>query len=220
MTEPQGLLTDPRPLRRDAAENRERLLAAAATVFARDGLAASVEEIARVANVGMGTLYRRFPTKEALIEELVRQQLTDLINAAEGANSLPDGQGLEAFLWEAGRLLQASSGCLARLWTETATAPLVQGLRALIAQLLTQSQLQGRIRDDIALPDISLLLWGLVGVITISHSAAPSAWRRALELSIAGLRPSPELLIYPILTAEQMDAISQRGNAPPTDTNR
>ncbi len=211
MTEQQGLLTAPRPLRRDAAENRERLLAAAATVFARDGLAASVEEIARVANVGMGTLYRRFPTKEALIEELVRQQLTDLIDAAQLATSLPDGQGLETFLWAAGRLLEAGSGCFARLWIETATAPLVGELRALIAQLVSQGQRHGRIRDDIALPDVSLLLWGLNGVITISHAAAPTAWRRALELSIAGLRPSPARLVHSMLTPQQMDTISHRG---------
>src|SRR5579862_7354952 len=96
--------TPNRPLRRDAAENRERVLSAAATVFARDGLAASVEEIAQVAGVGMGTLYRRFPTKEALIEELVRQQLTAIIDAAVLAAAQPDGEGLEAFLWATGQL--------------------------------------------------------------------------------------------------------------------
>jgi len=212
MTEQSGVVvTDPRPLRRDAAQNRERLLAAAAAVFAKDGLAASVEEIARVAGVGMGTLYRRFPTKEALIEELVRQQLTDLIDAAELATSLPDGQGLETFLWDAGRLLQAGSGCLARLWIETGTAPLVGELRALMGHLLAQGQERGRIRGDIAVPDISLLLWGLNGVITVSHTAAPTAWRRALELSVAGLRPSPESLLQPMLTRHEVDAIGQRG---------
>src|ERR1700685_427020 len=89
----------PRQLRRDAAEHREPLLDAATQVFASQGLNASVEEIARVAGVGMGTLYRRFPTKEALIEELVRQQLVDVIDAGDTAKRLPDGVGLEAFLW-------------------------------------------------------------------------------------------------------------------------
>jgi len=199
-----------RPLRRDAAENRERVLDAAAAVFARDGLAASVEEIARVAGVGMGTLYRRFPTKEALIEELVRQQLTDLIDAATMAGGAPDGEGLEGFLWAAGHLLQARSGCLGRLWTEAGTAPLVEQVRRLIAELVTRGQAHGRIRSDIALPDITLLLWGLNGVISISHAVAPTAWCRSLELSIAGLRPSSEALVHPILSSEQMDVISQQ----------
>jgi AcrR family transcriptional regulator len=60
-----------RPLRRDAIENRRRVLDAAATVFAAHGLDAPVEEIAHAAGVGMGTLYRRFPNKEALIEQLM-----------------------------------------------------------------------------------------------------------------------------------------------------
>jgi AcrR family transcriptional regulator len=199
-----------RPLRRDAAENRERVLDAAAAVFARDGLAASVEEIARMAGVGMGTLYRRFPTKEALIEELVRQQLTDLLDAASLAAATPEGKGLESFLWAAGHLLQARSGCLGRLWTEAGTAPLVEQLRMLIAELLQQGQVHGRIRSDIALPDITLLLWGLNGVISVSHAVAPTAWRRSLELSIAGLRPSSEALVHPILASHQMDAISRQ----------
>jgi len=78
-----------------------------------------VEEIARVAGVGMGTLYRRFPTKKPSSKNWFRHQLTDLIDAAELAGLPPDGQGLEAFLWAAGHLFEARSGCLARLWTET-----------------------------------------------------------------------------------------------------
>jgi len=88
------------------------------------------------------------------------------------------------------------------------TAPLVSQLRGLIAELLIEGQEHGRIRRDIALPDITLLLWGLNGVITVSHTAAPPRGRRALELSIAGLRPSSEPLIHPMLTTQQMDAIS------------
>lgn len=78
-------------LRRDAAENRQRLLDAAATVFSARGLDVGVDEIARVAGVGVGTLYRRFPTKDALISELVRQVLEDFVALARDACSAPDG---------------------------------------------------------------------------------------------------------------------------------
>ncbi|MDQ1718021.1 MAG: hypothetical protein QOE89_1974, partial [Pseudonocardiales bacterium] len=71
MTERNAAPIAARPLRRDAAENRERLLDAAIQVFAEHGLDAGVDEVARVAGVGTGTLYRRFPTKQALIDELV-----------------------------------------------------------------------------------------------------------------------------------------------------
>jgi AcrR family transcriptional regulator len=64
----------------------------------------------------MGTLYRRFPTKEALIEELVREQLADIRDAGVVAQRLPDGMGLEVFLWQTGKLLAARCGCLSRLW--------------------------------------------------------------------------------------------------------
>src|ERR1700712_3398065 len=88
----------PRPLRRDAAENRARILLAAGRVFDARGLDAGVEEIAREAGVGMGTLYRRFPTKDALIEALVRDLLEAIIAIADDAAAQPDGEGLEHFL--------------------------------------------------------------------------------------------------------------------------
>jgi AcrR family transcriptional regulator len=84
ITDDSGADGTVQPLRRDAARNRKRLLEAAAEVFAEQGLQASVDDVARVAGVGMGTLYRRFPTKDALIDELVRELLTeDLQDARE-----------------------------------------------------------------------------------------------------------------------------------------
>src|ERR1700729_1019197 len=90
----------PRPLRRDAAENRDRLLAAASRVFAEQGLDAGVADIAREAGVGMGTLYRRFPTKDALIDALVEDLLEAIIDLASEASEQPGGHGLEQFLWQ------------------------------------------------------------------------------------------------------------------------
>ena len=110
-----------RPLRKDAAENRERLLQAAAQVFAEQGLEASVEEVARVAGVGMGTLYRRFPTKEALIAELVAQLQQEFIDDARRAMQVPDGFGLETFLHDAARRQASHRGCLPRLWNSAST---------------------------------------------------------------------------------------------------
>ena len=86
-----------RPLRSDAAKNRERLLKAAGQVFEEQGLEASVADVARAAGVGMGTFYRRFPSKEALIEALVTEVLTETIAMAKEAAGQPDGSGLEYF---------------------------------------------------------------------------------------------------------------------------
>ena len=85
-------------MRSDAQKNRERLLVAAGQVFEEKGLEASVADVARVAGVGMGTLYRRFPSKEALIEALVSEVLEATIAMAREAAARPDGTGLEHFL--------------------------------------------------------------------------------------------------------------------------
>jgi AcrR family transcriptional regulator len=205
------VLPERRPLRRDAAQHREQLLEAAARLFATQGLSTSVEEIARLAGVGMGTLYRRFPTKEALIEELVREQLCEVVKAATVAKQLPDGLGLEAFLWRVGELFAARGGCLSRLWTEANTATLVEEVRHLMRELLADSQQHGRIRPDAVVADVSLVIWSLFGVIDTAQAAAPQAWRRALELFIGGLRSSGAPLVEPAPTPREMrNIIKQR----------
>src|SRR3954449_13048651 len=77
-------------LRRDAERNRERILAAAADAFAEGGLAVTMDEIARRAGVGVGTIYRRFPDKELLIEALFEQRIDELVALAEAAREEPD----------------------------------------------------------------------------------------------------------------------------------
>jgi AcrR family transcriptional regulator len=211
----EDVLLEQRPLRRDAAEHREQLLDAAAHVFATRGLEASVEEIARHAGLGIGTLYRRFPTKEALIEELVRQQLSDIIAAGVAAKQLPDGAGLEAFLWRVGELLAARRGCLARLWTAANTANLIDEARRLMRELLADSQRHRRIRPDAFVSDISLAIWSVMGVIETAQTAAPQAWRRALEVFLAGLRPCDSNLVEPAPTPRQIDAIVKLRSSQP-----
>ncbi|MGW3248547.1 TetR/AcrR family transcriptional regulator [Streptomyces sp. NPDC001070] len=88
-----------RPLRADAQRNEDRLLKAAAAAFARDGAAASVKDIAREAGVGVGTLYRRFPSKELLIEATYRHEVQVLCEAApELAASLPPADALRTWM--------------------------------------------------------------------------------------------------------------------------
>ena len=99
-----------RPMRSDALKNRERLLVAAGRVFEEKGLEASVADVARAAGVGMGTLYRRFPSKEALIEALVSEVLEATIAMAQDAAARPDGTGLEHFLRRRARIRRSTSG--------------------------------------------------------------------------------------------------------------
>jgi len=176
-------------LRRDAAENRRRLLDSAGRVFADQGLDASVEEIARAAGVGMGTLYRRFPTKEALIQELVDELINEAVTAAEGALDLGGGRGLEAFLLEVCELQATRRGLHLRLWCDE-RGPKRDRARELLGRLLAQAKAAGVIREDVTAPDISLLLLTLGLVIERTEPSVPGVWRRVLEIVIAGMRPS------------------------------
>src|ERR687884_292227 len=93
-----------RPLRADAARNRDRVLQAARDAFAQAGLDVGVEEIARRAGVGKGTLYRRFPTKEALVQAIVQDRLDELEAIAARCQAVPDaGEGFAQFLSEGAR---------------------------------------------------------------------------------------------------------------------
>ncbi|MDV6271130.1 TetR/AcrR family transcriptional regulator [Rhodococcus globerulus] len=181
-------------LRRDAAENRRRLLEAAAHVFAEHGLDASVEDVARQAGVGMGTLYRRFPTKEALISELVRQLITDLVAVANEALTLNDGTGLEKVLYRTGEINASHRGCLTRLWRDYDTRALSEEFRAAVSELLERAKKRNRIRFDVTATDIDLVFWSIRGVIQMTRGVTDVGWRRHLAIVLAGLRPDREAL--------------------------
>ena len=199
------MTTTERPLRADAARNREQILAAARQVFAEEGLGASVEEIARVAGVGMGTLYRRFPTKEDLVDELVQSTLHRFALLAEQARAQPDGNGLEGFLRAASALQADNRGCLPRLWAGSADNELVAAARRSIAALLVQAKAYGRVRQEVTGTDVTVILWSLRGVIESSGATALTVWKRHLELIIAGLRPSVKPLRSSALSRVQLN---------------
>jgi AcrR family transcriptional regulator len=198
-----------KPLRRDAAANRAKILDAALKVFAEHGLDGSVEQVAGLAGVGMGTLYRRFPTKQALVDELIGSARRELLDLARDSARRPDGTGLEELLLRAGQLQAERIGCLQRIWDHSdAELDAMQDFRQTVRGLLSQAQRHGRIRDDIASTDIYLLLWSLRGVIETTRAVAPAIWRRHLQVMIAGLRPtnaSPfadELTVRPLTEAQ------------------
>jgi AcrR family transcriptional regulator len=196
-----------RPLRRVAEQNRQRLLDAASEVFAARGLEASVEEIARTAGVGMGTLYRRFPTKDALISALVHDVLTTMLKLAEEGAERCDGIGLEYFLEAASAYQAAHRGCLPRLWDAGSEHDLVQEIRRLIDAMLSDAQAHGRVRADITNADVTIALWAVRGIIETTQARAPEAWQRHLDVYIAGLRPAAEPLPDRVVSREKLDEL-------------
>ena len=172
-------------LRRDAAANRERLVIAALDVFNTEGLDAGVELIAQRAGVGVGTLYRRFPTKDALIEYLVDELLADMTEQAAVARGVPGGNGLEEYVRQLADQLSAHRGCLPRMWDNDRDHT---ELRRRISLLVRDAKAAGVIRSDITREDITTVVWSLRGVIESAGADAARCCQRHLNYVFAGMR--------------------------------
>src|SRR4051794_40778532 len=150
------------PLRADAARNRTRILDAAREAFARSGLDVGVEEIARRAGVGKGTLYRRFLTKEALVQAIVQDRLDELEAIAARCGEVPDaGEGFAQFLSEAARMQATDQGFLdvvASHMGDILSPDQHRRLLGILAGPLLRAQAAGQVRDDLVVADVPLLL--------------------------------------------------------------
>jgi AcrR family transcriptional regulator len=198
-------------LRRDAAANRERILDAARRLFANHGLEASMDEIARAAGVGSGTLYRRFPTKEALLDAILGDVLDRYYAFAQEALQQDDAfGGLELLLERSVRLQLENRAFLdilaLRLRDEPQLAEARERIRPLVDQLVTRGQEQGTLRADLAPADVQVLLWQLGRVIETTATRGSELWRRYLALMLDGLRAeAARTLPHPPPTVAQID---------------
>jgi AcrR family transcriptional regulator len=186
-----------RPLRRDAERNRGRILTAAADAFATGGLAVTMDEIARRAGVGVGTVYRRFPDKELLIEALFDARIDELVALAEVARDEPDPfAGLVRF-FETFLAVQAADRGLKDVVLGTArgagrAARARDRIGPIVDELLARARDAGRVRPDLAASDLAVIQFMLGAVIDFTHDVAPETWRRLLAIVLDGLRPRPD----------------------------
>ncbi|MCP2328841.1 AcrR family transcriptional regulator [Hamadaea flava] len=184
-------MTPDPPLRADARRNRERLLAAAEQVFAEQGVTASTEDVARVAGVGVGTVFRHFPTKEQLIEAVYHARLARLAELADRlADSADPGAAFAEFFSttvEGAATKNALVEALSRAGVDTA-APEVGGwVRRALGVLLARAQQAGAVRPDVTVPDLLGLLVGTSRAV--EHlSGDPEARVRVVEVVLDGLR--------------------------------
>jgi AcrR family transcriptional regulator len=175
-----------RPLRADARRNRERVLKAARAVFSARGRDAHLEDVARRAKVGVGTVYRHFPTKEALLEALAREQFELITEWAREAQEAPDAwEALQALLWR-GAELQASDRALMEAVAEfkPSVARQSEDLRGCVDRLIARAIEQGAVRPDATGDDVRLMMCGLGSVMQM----AGEGWRRYLTVMLDGLR--------------------------------
>jgi len=183
-----------RPLRADARRNRERILESARLVFAESGAEAQIDDIARRAGVGVGTVYRHFPTKEALMAELGRQKFRLFADRAREA--LEQGGDPFAALIDVMRrnaetaardvgTQQALAGAGADVWIHARAEQ--EELIALTDELIARARSAGTIRADVRATDIGMLMCGVCSSMGLHVPGFD--WHRHLELVIDMLAP-------------------------------
>jgi AcrR family transcriptional regulator len=183
-----------RPMRSDARRNRELVLAAAEDVFSEMGLRAQVEEVARRAGVGVGTVCRHFPTKQALVEAVLEAMYESLLQDARRALEQPDpGKAFHTFFHALSEFQARHRALAEHMATEidlSASAQTVRdALRAAIDELVTRAQDSGAIRADIGPADVALLFSGVAHATALAGDLQPALRKRYVALLLDGLHP-------------------------------
>jgi AcrR family transcriptional regulator len=203
----------PRPLRRDAEQNRQRIMAAAREVFAQRGFDATLDEIADNAGLGVGTVYRRFPNKAALIDALFEESFARILELARAAAEQPDAwQGLVGLLSSLSELQAADRGLrdlmLSQRVSETRAAQLRDTMKPVLDPMVRRAQEQGALRCDFAAVDIPILQLMIAVACDFTRSSDPENWRRYLVLVLDALcqrRDGPTPLPRPALDEDTME---------------
>ncbi len=187
-----------RPLRADAARNRERILEAATAVFADRGLEASLDDVARCAGVGVGTVYRRFPSKDTLVEALFEKEVDGMVELAVQAGSITDSWDALAWFMERASQRQAEDLGLRdvlmySMCGRERIARARERIVPAITRLVERAQRDGHLRADIVTADIPIIELMVNSVATCTNRLTPELWRRYLAIlldGMAGDRPS------------------------------
>ena len=203
-----------RPLRRDAERNRQRILASAAQLLSERGLDATLDDVARAAGVGVGTVYRRFPDKESLIEELFRDRVDALVELAEQALIQPDPwQAFVSYLETATEMMAANTGLRQLMMFSTYGKDRIcyarDQMRPVVSRLVERAQASGDLRPDFDATDVKLIAYMLGSAAEYAATAQPEIWRRYLAMLIDGLRPARDTvteLPVPPLTADDLES--------------
>lgn len=187
-----------RELRADARRNRKRVLRTAQQMFATQGLGVSLDEIARRAGVGPGTVHRHFPAKEALYLAVATDQLHQLAEQAEALAAADDPAAALSTLFSV--LLAAgaenatvkSALAAAEFDVRTAAPSVAADLTRHVADLLNRAQAAGAVRDDLTVEELMALVAGAFAAIR--HAGAETSRERSAHIAqviLDGLRPQP-----------------------------
>lgn len=183
-----------KPLRADARRNRAKVLAAARAAFAEVGLEAQMEDIARRAGVGVGTVYRHFPTKDTMVAALAEAHFDRLASAAEAALE-EHGDPWEVFTGAIWRSASPTAGDVALCEIIAGHPEAMQTaavgqtrLEAALAALIARAQAAGAMRADATVEDVRTVMCAFGHVAAAQSAGARLDWRRYLSIALDGLR--------------------------------
>jgi AcrR family transcriptional regulator len=181
-----------RPKRADARRNYDKLIAAARDVFAEHGTSASLEEIARRAGVGIGTLYRHFPSRQDLLEAVYVEEVEEVCRSAGELADLPPWEALVEWLHRVAAYIGRKQALAQELWNFLdRDAEVFRGCRAALyaagEPLLERAQQAGAVRPDVSLEHVL----HLVGGIGKNPTTPPDQVEHILDIALDGLRYRP-----------------------------
>jgi AcrR family transcriptional regulator len=180
-----------RPKRADARRNRDRLVGAAREVFTADGTSAPLEEVARRAQVGIGTLYRHFPTRQALLEAVYVGEVEAMARAAAALAELPPWEALSRWLHQYVGFAATKRALTEALLDVDPESDALSACRVALVDagnaLVERAQAAGAVRPDTNFLDIGRMVSGIAVVPT----ADPEQQERMLSLALDGLRYRP-----------------------------
>ncbi len=205
---------DDRPLRKDAQRTRRLVLDAARDLFADRGLEVGFDEIARRAGVGVGTVYRRFPDRAALVEALFAEKVDEIISIASNALLVDDPwDGIVQFCEQAILEQQHDRGLAQVLasskWVDAHVAELKERAGELIGELLRRARAAGVVRSDLAAVDLAVMSH-LLSRVTTTDEPAISDRYLALFLDAIKQQPGHSRLPDPVPTVAMFEEIASR----------
>jgi AcrR family transcriptional regulator len=211
---PRSGIHSARPLRADAARNRERILAAAAELFAARGLEVTLDDIAGHAGLGVGTVYRRFPNRDALIEALFEERLAGIVAVAEAALAEPDSwAGLCRLFEELGAVMAADQGLHEVLVCRAGGCGQNDVVRdrmaPVVGAVFARAAADGHLRPDVVPTDFPMVLRMVAAIAEFTRDVRPELWRRYVALLLDGLavsRDAPSPLPEGPLQSAELDA--------------
>jgi AcrR family transcriptional regulator len=200
-------------LRRDAERNRQRILLAAAQEFTERGLEATLDDVARRAGVGVGTVYRRFRDKETLVEELFKDRIDAIVAVAEEACAAPDPwAAFVAYLEYLTAIMASDLGLRQLLMFATYGRDQItytrERMRPVVGKLVERAQATGKLRADFSTTDVPMIAFMLASGAEYASPAQRALWERYLTLIIDGLRPARDDVSpfpVPALSPQEME---------------